>query len=149
MLAGHDLNDEIRLRIQEARAVVVLLSEHSIESPWVKGEIELAGKKVVGVRLQAFDVRENAPVRLLGGHIIDLIDWDGDDGHPSVAKIAARCAELAQASLVEVTPCGPRAAAGDAAASRDVADKVTQTIENSGKVGVIGVTLTGSIEQNF
>jgi hypothetical protein len=94
LLAGESYDEKIQAELEASRCVVVLWSETSIQSNWVKVESQEAAKKkrLVPVLLDA--VRQPLEFRLINA--IELVGWDSSSETPefqrlllSIAKIAA------------------------------------------------------------
>lgn len=77
--AGARFRDEINARLSAARAVVVLWSEHSVQSDWVLYEADVAHKarKLVPVRLAALPV-ERVPAPYPA--VLNILSHDDHDG---------------------------------------------------------------------
>jgi hypothetical protein len=91
LLPGDEFADEIEAIIQKAKAAVVLWSEKSVRSDFVRAEASLALKKgiLIPVRL------DNATIPLPFGnrHTLDLGGWDGSPTDPKLAPLLAAIAK--------------------------------------------------------
>ncbi|MEQ1695457.1 MAG: TIR domain-containing protein [Hyphomicrobiaceae bacterium] len=72
-LAGEDLDKVIRQQIQDANCVVVIWTENSASSPWVRGEATMAQhqKKLIAAHPAGFDIIER-PIQFLYLQSIEL-----------------------------------------------------------------------------
>jgi hypothetical protein len=73
--AGERFNDVIEKALKEAKCVIVLWSERSIQSDYVKDEATYALEKdkLVPVAIETVDL----PFRFQGLHTLSLVGWDG------------------------------------------------------------------------
>ena len=83
--AGEDFRDEIQEALENARVVVVLWTENSIDSRWVKEEAEIGMERDVLVPVLLEDVR--IPMGFKGVHAADLREWDGHCEHGSARRL--------------------------------------------------------------
>lgn len=83
--AGEDFEDTIEAALADAGCVIVLWSEGSVASSFVKDEARYARDhdKLVPVRIE--DV--TLPFRFRGIQTVELIDWDGDQELPAFLKL--------------------------------------------------------------
>lgn len=87
---GAGFADEIDREIQEASCVVVVWSQRSIESRWVKSEALEAMERDILVPVKLEDVR--VPVAFKQVQMVDLRGWpepERDDQYPSLMKAIA------------------------------------------------------------
>ncbi len=89
---GSSWEDVLQSKIKAARAVLVLWSQHSVESDWVKEEAEMA--KHAGKLIPVFLDAVPPPFGFARIEGANLVDWDGDLTHIEwknlVAAIKAR-----------------------------------------------------------
>jgi hypothetical protein len=92
MVAGEAFDETIERQLVTANSVVVLWSEHSISSEWVRNEAAAASERDVLVPALLDDVKQ--PLEFRRRHAADLTHWTGDpsDGEflGLVAGIAAK-----------------------------------------------------------
>lgn len=92
MVAGEAFDETIERQLATANSVVVLWSEHSISSEWVRNEAAAASERDVLVPALLDDVKQ--PLEFRRRHAADLTHWTGDpsDGEflGLVAGIAAK-----------------------------------------------------------
>ena len=74
--AGHSFAEVIETQLEAARCVVVLWTEHSINSNWVQNEASEGDHRTVLIPVRLDDVRIPLGFRHL--QTADLLDWDGD-----------------------------------------------------------------------
>lgn len=79
IVAGDTFDQTIEEQLDAARSVVVLWSEHSVESEWVRNEAGVAAQRDVLVPAMIDTVKLPLEFRLR--HTVDLTDWSGDPGH--------------------------------------------------------------------
>lgn len=109
LVGGADFAAEIERQLQAVRVVLVLWSEASVASGFVRDESSRArdADKLMPVRIA--DVR--LPLGFGSLHTLDLLDWDGDAGDPAcqalVAQVRARVAGEAPAPA-PLPPAGGR-----------------------------------------
>jgi len=79
---GRSFDEVIEEALSEAKCVVVLWSQNSASSDWVKGEAAeaLQRKILVPVRIES----ANVPLEFRRLQTVDLSDWKGDAGHPEL-----------------------------------------------------------------
>ena len=97
--AGTRYAKVIKNKLNNAQCVIVLWSEHSVESDWVLDEAGLAKDKLIPILIDKVDI----PLGFGQIHTLDFIDWQGILPHPTF--------NLLLDSVVEIM--GPPAA-GDA-----------------------------------
>jgi hypothetical protein len=92
LVAGEAFDETIERQLATADSVVVLWSEHSIRSEWVKNEAAAASDRDVLVPVLLDDVKQ--PLEFRRRHAADLTNWTGDpaDGEflGLIAGIAAK-----------------------------------------------------------
>jgi adenylate cyclase len=105
---GVEFDNMIAAELDAARAVVVVWTQHSVDSRWVKGEARDAADRGVLVPVR-FDA-SRLPIDVRAIHTIDLSGWGGD---AASVQFKALCAALE----AKVKPSGAKAAlsAGPAA----------------------------------
>lgn len=72
--AGNAITKKLRKALQEASAMVILVSERSLESPWVQfefGAAEGMGKPIIPVLIGPKGIEKRLPVWLQGLRIVD------------------------------------------------------------------------------
>jgi TIR domain-containing protein len=92
MVAGEAFDETIERQLASADSVVVLWSEHSVSSEWVKSEAAAASERDVLIPVLLDDVKQ--PLEFRRRHAADLTHWTGDLGDSEflalVAGIAAK-----------------------------------------------------------
>jgi sulfur transfer protein SufE len=80
---GQEWDEVIETELMEAGVVVVLWSQHSVSSKWVRAEAAASEDKVVPVLLEEADI----PLRFRLVQAIDLTDWDGGTEHEGIEAL--------------------------------------------------------------
>jgi hypothetical protein len=80
IVAGEAYDEAIERELEIAKSVVVLWSQHSIVSEWIKNEAQVAVERGTFVPARIDDVRP--PLEFRRKQTADLIGWDGDAGRP-------------------------------------------------------------------
>lgn len=90
--AGNSFDKVIETAIDEARAVIVAWSEHSVDSDWVRAEAAYAVEegKLIPVRLDA----AAPPLRFRHVQTIDLSGWRGADDEEAARALVADIAAM-------------------------------------------------------
>ena len=96
IVAGETFDETIEQHLETARCVVVLWSERSVDSEWVRNEAGVASEREVLVPALIEAVKP--PLEFRRRHTADLSTWEGDTSHPEfqtlcdgiVAKLTAR-----------------------------------------------------------
>lgn len=85
--AGEHFDDVIENALTDAKCVIVLWSQRSIKSRYIKDEASdaLKRKKLVPVAIQKVE----PPFRFAGLHTVQLLDWDGAESLPEFQKLVA------------------------------------------------------------
>ena len=85
LLPGASFATEIASIIDQAKAAVVLWSEESVKSDFVRAEADLARKReiLIPVRLDDIDV----PLPFNTYHTLDLTDWNGSSSDPLLQSL--------------------------------------------------------------
>lgn len=76
MVAGEAFDETIERQLASANSVVVLWSEHSVSSEWVKSEAAAASERDVLVPVLLDDIKQ--PLEFRRRHAADLTAWTGD-----------------------------------------------------------------------
>ena len=92
IVAGHVFDEAIERELETAKSVVVLWSQHSITSEWVRNEAAVASER--GVLVPATIDSVKVPLGFRRKQTADLIDWKGD---PSHSGFQALCEGVASA----------------------------------------------------
>jgi hypothetical protein len=79
IIAGQSFDQVIERELETAKSVVVLWSEHSIASEWVKNEAEVASQRGVLVPASVESVR--LPLEFRRKQTAQLVGWNGDPSH--------------------------------------------------------------------
>jgi hypothetical protein len=87
LVAGEAFDDTIERQLATADSVVVLWSEHSIRSEWVKNEAAAASERDVLVPVLLDDVKE--PLEFRRRHAADLTHWTGDPADSEFSRLIA------------------------------------------------------------
>ena len=89
---GQQWNAEIDAALLGAAVVVVLWSEKSVASDWVKHEASIAQSRGV---LVPVTIRQcTLPLSLASVQSIDLVDWDGSESAPKFSEFLRALAQL-------------------------------------------------------
>lgn len=112
---GSDFTDHIQGQLQQARCIVVLWSNASVGSKFVRDE---AREGVKDGRLRpAFIERVEPPLGFRGIHTADLIDWHGDPSHSAIERLLS--------SIRKIVP--PNVQAIDRSAAGELAPPISET----------------------
>jgi hypothetical protein len=87
LVAGEAFDDTIERQLATADSVVVLWSEHSIRSEWVKNEAAAASERDVLVPVLLDDVKQ--PLEFRRRHAADLTHWTGDPADSEFSRLIA------------------------------------------------------------
>jgi hypothetical protein len=90
IITGQAFDQAIERELETAKCVVVLWSQHSITSEWVKTEAAVASER--GVLVPAFIDSVKLPLEFRRKQTADLIDWNGE---PSYSGFQALCEGIA------------------------------------------------------
>lgn len=90
---GEDYRAVITRELNRAKCVVVMWSQHAVESKWVCGEAEDAAVRNVLIPVRIDDVRLPPDFRQL--QTGDLTGWHGDQNDPVFLKLVQRIAKFA------------------------------------------------------
>ena len=84
---GEHFDDVIENALKDAKCVIVLWSQRSVKSRYIKAEAGTALKlnKLLPVAIEKVDL----PFRFAGLHTAQLCDWDGTESHPGLQKLIA------------------------------------------------------------
>jgi len=105
---GSSWEDVLQSKINAARAVLVLWSQHSVESDWVKEEAEMA--KHAGKLIPVFLDAVPPPFGFARIEGANLVDWDGDLSHIEWKNLVAAIKTRIGAGEKEVQPALTRVA---------------------------------------
>ena len=105
--AGQAFDEVIERELERAKNIVVLWSEASIASEWVKNEAAVAAQRRVLVPVLLDDVR--IPLEFRRKQTADLIGWDGNPSHGGLqALFDALQGEPPPPAAAAPTPLPPR-----------------------------------------
>jgi outer membrane protein OmpA-like peptidoglycan-associated protein len=90
--AGNAFDRQIEQAIQESRLVVVVWSQRSIESDWVRAEASYALENNKLLPILIDDAK--LPLRFINTHTLPFGGWDGSDTAPAFHKLATEIAGL-------------------------------------------------------
>lgn len=90
--AGRTFDEVIEEALDAARCVVVLWSQTSVTSDWVREEATEGKNRGILVPVLIDEVR--IPLGFRRIHAADLIDWEGSTGAPTYAKLVDDIAEI-------------------------------------------------------
>jgi hypothetical protein len=79
IITGEAFDQAIERELETAKSIVVLWSEHSIASEWVKSEAAVASER--GVLVPALIDSVKLPLEFRRKQTADLIGWDGEPSH--------------------------------------------------------------------
>lgn len=85
ILPGKIFDKVIEAELTASRCVIVLWSQHAVESPWVRAEAEEAMKK--GLMLPALLEPLQLPLVFRQYQAASLYDWDGDPQHAGLQHL--------------------------------------------------------------
>ena len=90
--AGEHFDDIIEKALDEAKCVIVIWSERSVQSRYVRDEATYAleHNKLIPLKIESV----NVPFRFKGVHTPTLHDWDGSNGFPAFVKLMDDVAAL-------------------------------------------------------
>jgi len=110
---GKAFDEVIEENLARAQCVLVLWSEASVGSRWVRAEASAAAARgvLIPVLLEQ-DVKIPLQFRLL--HAADLSDWDGDPRHPEFSSFSAHIETMLSAAPDAVTGTNTDGAASQA-----------------------------------
>lgn len=89
---GHEWHGEVDVAVGSAGCIVVLWSNLSIRSPWVRHEASQAIVRGVYAPARLEPMAIESPYNRI--QATDLIDWDGDVNHPGFLNLVGRIEEL-------------------------------------------------------
>ena len=100
--AGELFDMRIEAAIKSAKAVVVIWSEQSVRSRWVRAEATLADrlKTLLPARIDACEL----PIIFELTHTIDLTDWDGSSANQRWASFLSEAREIIGRSAASRSP---------------------------------------------
>ena len=101
---GQHFADVIAERLAAARVVLVLWSQASVVSDFVRDEASRArdAGKLLPLRIQEVGTPLGSAI-----HTLDLIDWDGDRGDPAWAELLANLERTEPGVVPQPTPTRP------------------------------------------
>lgn len=111
LLPGDEFSKEIAAIIEQARAVVVLWSESSVKSDFVRGEAELGRQRKVLVPVRLDDCK--IPLPFTNYHTLDLRNWTGEASdlvlQPLIRSVQQKALTLkvADSNFPQTKPNGP------------------------------------------
>jgi TIR domain-containing protein len=107
-LSGADSFDEvIRQKVDEARAIVVLWSRHSVRSAWVLTEADAALRRGILVPVLLDNIEP--PLGFTRYQYADLRSWNGEDSHPgwqALVRALSRILGIAPPEQIRTTDPG-------------------------------------------
>jgi hypothetical protein len=101
IVTGKTFDEVIQQALDDTRSVVVLWSETSTGSSWVKDEAAEGARRGVLVPCRIDDVR--IPLGFGRLQTASLIDWDGEPDHPGFQQLCAAIAASIEASTARAT----------------------------------------------
>ena len=90
---GQDFSDVIRDAIAVSRTMIVVWSEASVSSPWVRGEARKGRESELGVIPVRLDDSE-PPIDFQSLQEVDLRHWSGEEEHVEIVAMIARLTEV-------------------------------------------------------
>jgi hypothetical protein len=102
IVAGHTFDRAIEHELETARSVVVLWSESSIASEWVKNEAAAAAER--GVLVPGLIQRVKIPLEFRRKQTADLVGWTGDTSHEGFQALCAGIADRVGPSTAPSPP---------------------------------------------
>src|SRR6266545_2454515 len=85
ILAGESFDQVIEHELDQAGCVIVLWSQDSASSEWVRSEAAAAAER--GVLVPAFIEQVRLPLEFRRKHTLDLTSWNGDRNAPELAPL--------------------------------------------------------------
>ena len=85
IVAGHSFDDVIERELESAAGVIVLWSDASVQSEWVRAEASAAAERGVLVPANIAPVRP--PLEFRRKQTVDLAGWHGDTSHPGFRQL--------------------------------------------------------------
>jgi hypothetical protein len=83
--AGETFDQAIERELEAAKSVVVLWSENSVRSEWVRNEAAAASER--GVLVPVMIDRVKLPLEFRHRQTIDLVGWDGDHAQEGIIQL--------------------------------------------------------------
>jgi uncharacterized membrane protein YhaH (DUF805 family) len=105
---GQTWADYIETKLNQCAAAIVLWSEHSTKSQWVREEARMGRSKLIPARLDASE----APFGFGDVQAADLSHWNGDLNHPQWTRFANAVFAKARGAPAPETPPQPQQQAG-------------------------------------
>ncbi len=105
---GQTWADYIETKLNQCAAAIVLWSEHSTKSQWVREEARMGRSKLIPARLDASE----APFGFGDVQAADLSQWNGDYNHPQWGRFANAVFAKARGGAAPQAPPQPQAQAG-------------------------------------
>lgn len=102
IVAGEAFDQTIERQLESARCVVVLWSEASVGSEWVKNEAAAAAERQVLVPALIDDVK--IPLEFRRRQMANLVGWDGDTAHEGFQALREGVARRLGAAAVSPAP---------------------------------------------
>ena len=97
---GETFDQAIERELEAAKNVVVLWSENSVPSEWVRNEAAAASER--GVLLPVLIDRVKVPLEFRHKQTIDLVGWDGDPSQEGITQLLdSTCANSARGTTVQ------------------------------------------------
>ncbi len=90
LIAGESWDEIIERELAAARSVVVLWSETSVKSKWVRNESRRGGDRLVPAALDSAKL----PIEFDDVQAVSLVAWNGDAGDPAFQKLVEGVARL-------------------------------------------------------
>jgi hypothetical protein len=101
MIAGQTFDHAIEQQLEAAGSVVVLWSEHSVASEWVRNEAAVAAER--DTLVPALIDRVRPPLEFRRRHTADLTGWTGDPADPEFLALCGGIAARSRAPHAPVT----------------------------------------------
>jgi len=102
IIAGQSFDQVIERELETAKSVVVLWSERSIASAWVKNEAALASER--GVLVPAALTGVKLPLEFRNKQTADLTNWNGDSSHSGFQALCEGVASALKTTAPQFTP---------------------------------------------
>lgn len=108
IITGQAFDQAIEHELETTKSVVVLWSQHSIASEWVKNEAAVASER--GVLVPAIIDSVKLPLEFRRKQTAELIDWQGEPSHSGFQALCEGIANTIGAPLQQPIPHqGPKA----------------------------------------
>lgn len=102
ILTGQAFDDAIERELEGAKSVVVLWSQDSVNSEWVRNEAASAAER--GVLLPANIDGTRVPLEFRRKQTVDLTDWSGDPAHDGFQSLSRAIDSIVGGGSLQAQP---------------------------------------------